>query len=181
VGTAVTFTVEIRGPGTGDSEDVHFGDGERPGRMPGWSSVETPLALTTTATTSTPTRPLDLPVHRRGLRHRPPTRLRPRGRDGTATVLVRVSHADSHRGSGPIADGQHRVRDLLRKHPDDQKVHCATLSPPQTADMTVSGGEVVLGKHLQPGQPRFRVPARVRQRNRSRSVPVCIGRSRDDL
>ena len=35
VGTDVTFTVEIRGPGTGDSEDVRFGDGATSGANAG--------------------------------------------------------------------------------------------------------------------------------------------------
>ena len=34
-GTPVTFTVEIRGPGTLDSEDIHFGDGATQGANAG--------------------------------------------------------------------------------------------------------------------------------------------------
>jgi len=46
---------------------------------------------------------------------------------GTATVLVAYPMQTAI-GEWSNRRRQYRVRDLLRKHPDDQKVHCATLS-----------------------------------------------------
>jgi len=45
--TVVTFTVEIRGQGTGIGEGVRFGDGGTSGQMPEWSTAATPPRPTT--------------------------------------------------------------------------------------------------------------------------------------
>jgi len=161
VGTAVTFTVEIRGPGTGDSEDVHFGDGGTSGANAGMVKCGDTARADNDghyehAYTAPGTYQFTDEVSVIG----PPPACDREDVTGTATVLVAYPMQTAIGGVVQSPTGNIACGIYYGSTPDDQKVHCATLSPPQTADMTVSGAvKSCSGSTCNLGNPGFEVPA----------------------
>lgn len=158
-GTLVHFTVDIRGPGTLDSENVQFGDGGTSGANAGiikcgasaradhTSSYEHSYANPGTYGFSDDVEVIG-----------PPPVCASVAVTGTATVLVAASMPNAVGGAvqsptGNIACG------IYYGSGTEDKIHCATFSPPQTADMTVSGTVTrCSGSQCSLGNPGFNVP-----------------------
>ena len=160
VGTDVTFTVEIRGPGTGDSEDVRFGDGATSGANAGmiWcgDTARADRAGTYGHSYASPgTYVFGDAVDAIGP---PPARAR-EDATGTVTVIVASPMQTTSGGvvqspTGNIACGTHNGTDIA-----PPEVHCATFSPPRTADMTEAGTVTTCsGSTCNLGNPGIDVP-----------------------
>ena len=160
VGTAVTFTVEIRGPGTGDSEDVHFGDGGGSGANAGMvkcgdtaradhnGHYERVYAAPGTYQFSDEVSVIG-----------PPPACAREDMTGTATVLVAYPMPTAIGGVVQSPTGNIACGIYYGSTPDHQEVHCATFAPPQTADMAVSGAvKTCSGSTCELGNPGFNVP-----------------------
>jgi len=151
--------------------------GERPGRMPGWSSVETPLALTTTATTSTPTRPLGPTSSPTRSPSSAPHPLRPRDVTGTATVLVAYPMQTAIGGvvqspTGNIACG------IYYGSTPTTKVHCARSPASDSGHDGHGAVKSCSGSTCNLGNPGSRSRLWRTQANMSRPFLWCNRRSR---
>jgi len=159
-GTAVTFTVEIRGPGTGNSEDVRFGDGAGSGANAGMIKCGDTARADRTGTyshsyTAPGTYEFSDAVDAIG----PPPACAREDATGAATVVVASPMQTASGGvvqspTGNIACGVYYGTDITVP-----EVHCATFSPPQTADMTVNGTVTTCsGSTCALGNPGVNVP-----------------------
>ncbi len=160
VGTEVTFTVDIRGPGTGSGEDVHFGDGGTSGANAGMVKCGDTARADRTGTyrhsyaapgTFVFTDAVDVIG--------PPPACAWENVTGTSTVIVAspmqtASGGEVRSPTGNIACGIYHGAEIR-----SPEVHCATFSPPQAADMTVSGTVTTCsGPKCPLGNPGFNVP-----------------------
>lgn len=140
VGTAVSFTVEIRGTGTLSAEGVQFGDGGTSGANAGvircgeTARADHDSAYGHTYDTAGTYRFRD-DVSVLG----PPPSCAPGHVTGTVTVLVAQPLPDAT--GGAVLSPTRNIACGMYVPPasDPAKVHCATFSPPRTADMTASG------------------------------------------
>ncbi len=160
VGTEVTFTVEIRGPGTGDSEDVRFGDGAGSGANAGMvkcgATARADRTGTYTHSYATPgTYAFSDEVEVIG----PPPACHREDVTGAATVIVASSMQSASGGEVQSPTGNIVCEMYYGADVSNPEVHCATFSPPQTADMTVSGTVTACsGTKCALGNPGFDVP-----------------------
>ncbi len=160
VGTEVTFTVEIRGPGTGNSEDVRFGDGAGSGANAGMIKCgDTARADRTGTYTHSYAAPGTYEFSDAVDVIGPPPACAREDVTGTATVIVASPMQTDSGGvvqspTGNIACGIYYGTDIT-----NPEVHCATFVPPQTADMTVSGTVTTCsGSSCNLGNPGVNVP-----------------------
>jgi hypothetical protein len=140
VGTVVTFTVEIRGRGTLSAEGVRFGDGGTSGANAGMITCgDTARADHVSTYTHAYGDPGTYRVRDEVSVLGPPPSCVPEHVTATATVLVAQPLPDAT-GGAVLSPTQNIACGIYFQSTSElQKVHCATFSPPRTADMTVSG------------------------------------------
>lgn len=160
VGTAVTFTVEIRGPGTGDSEGVRFGDGAGSGANAGMIKCgDTARADNNSHYEHVYTAPGTYQFSDEVSVIGPPPGCVREDVTGTATVTVAYPMQTAAGGAVQSPTGNIACGIYYGSTPYDQEVHCATFSPPQTADMAVSGAvKTCSGTACELGNPGLNVP-----------------------
>jgi len=139
VGTELTYTVTIRGAGLLEAEDVRFGDGGTSGANAG----DVRCGDTARADhVSTYTHTFDAPGSYSfrddvTVTGPPPTCTLERA---TASATVRVASTLPGDGGAVVSPtGNIACGIYFASTSDLQKVHCATFSPPRTADMTPTG------------------------------------------
>jgi hypothetical protein len=160
VGTEVTFTVDIRGPGTGNSEDVRFGDGAGSGANAGMINCgDTARADRTGTYTHSYAAPgTYVFTDTVDVIGSPPACAR-EDVTATATVIVASSMQTASGGEVQSPTGNIACGIYFGANISNPEVHCATFSPPQTADMTVSGTVTTCaGSTCALGNPGFNVP-----------------------
>jgi len=137
-GTDVTFTVEIRGPGTLDSEDIHFGDGGTSGANAGMIKCgDTARADNTGNHVHSYAAPGTYQFTDEVQVIGPPPSCAREDVTGTATVVV-ASPLESATLNGAFLSPTKNIACLIDVTAN-QLVRCATFSPPRLVTMTATG------------------------------------------
>ena len=152
-GTMVTFTVEIRGPGTGDGESVRFGDGGTSGANAGMIKCGDTARADRTGTyphsyAAPGTYQFSDEVEVIGL---PPSCAR-EDVTGTATVVV-ASPLQSATSNGAFLSPTRNIACLI-DITANELVRCATFSPTRLVTMTATGSlNTCSGSQCELGNP----------------------------
>ena len=159
-GTVVTFSVEIRSPGTLDSENVQFGDGGTSGANAGTIKCgATARADHTSSYTHAYTKPGTYGFSDEVEVIGPPAACMRKGTQGTATVIVASPTQNASGGIVQSPTGNIVCGLSYGSTTDNQRVHCATFTPPQTADMAADGAVTKCsGSQCSLGNPGSNVP-----------------------
>ncbi len=157
-GTIVTFSVEIRGPGTGVGEDVRFGDGGTSGANAGMVKCGDTARADHTSTHTHPY--LDPGTYRFSdevVVIGPPPSCARETVTGTATVAVAYP-LQSVTLNGAFVSPTHNIACLIDTIAES--VRCATFSPPRLVTMTTSGSlNTCMGNKCNLGNPGLETPA----------------------
>ena len=138
IGTPVTFTVTIRGPGVLSGEDVHYGDGATTGANAGavacgqTARADATRTYTHAYTTSGTFRFTDA-VSVIG----PPSACTPGVVTGSTTVTV-AGDVAANTANGAFLSPTRNLGCQIAQNPSSQ-VRCVSFSPPQLVTMTADG------------------------------------------
>jgi len=152
-GTVVTFTVEIRGPGTGDGESVRFGDGGTSGANAGMIKCGDTARADRTGTyphsyAAPGTYQFSDEVEVIG----PPPSCAREDVTGTATVVV-ASPLQSATSNGAFLSPTRNIACLI-DITANELVRCATFSPTRLVTMTATGSlNTCSGSQCELGNP----------------------------
>jgi hypothetical protein len=138
IGTPVTFTVTIRGPGVLSGEDVRFGDGGTTGANAGTVACGQTARADATRTythayTASGTFRFTDAVSVIG----PPSACTPGTVTGSATVTIAAAVADNT-ANGAFLSPTRNLGCQIAQNPSSQ-VRCVSFSPPQLVTMTADG------------------------------------------
>jgi hypothetical protein len=158
IGTPVTFTVTIRGPGVLSGEDVHFGDGGTTGANAGTVTCgQTARADSTPSYThaflASGTFRFTDTVSVIG----PPPACAPEDVTGSTTVII-ASPVAANTANGAFLSPTRNLGCQITLDPSSQ-VRCVSFSPPQLVTMTTDGTLTqCTGTRCELGNPAMETP-----------------------
>jgi len=158
IGTPVTFTVTVRGPGVLSGEDVHFGDGGTTGANAGTVTCgQTARADTTHSYTHAfPTSGTFRFTDAESVIGPPPT-CSTEVVTGSTTVII-ASPVAANTANGAFLSPTRNLGCQIAQNPSSQ-VRCVSFSPPQLATMTTDGTLTqCTGNTCELGNPAMETP-----------------------